>query len=199
MAVGRLWPKCYDCVSCADSNKPESHLRSSWELEGFLDELCSDLDEAMANKSPITSDNKHGTHVFFSFVLYRSPQKTDQDYRLRMLRPGDMAAWTYPCLCTVFLIIWYHPLLCLHAEGYFSEFGEISKEVLSDEVDIWRSREYGKNVLRKICHIGIQNTLFYEKQWYLVDLLPGGLQLQNRLISKSNQTCIKLYKASVFF
>lgn len=69
-------------MSRADSKKTESHLKSSWELEGVLDELLSDLDEAMANKAPITSDNKPRTHVFFFSVLYRILQKNDQDDRL---------------------------------------------------------------------------------------------------------------------
>lgn len=47
MSVGRIQPKCYDCVSRADSKTPESHLKSSCEPEGFLDELRSDLDGAL--------------------------------------------------------------------------------------------------------------------------------------------------------
>lgn len=49
MSVGRLQSKCYDCVYRADSKTPESHLKSSYEPEGFLDELRSDLDGALAD------------------------------------------------------------------------------------------------------------------------------------------------------
>lgn len=49
MSVGRLQVKCYDCGSRADSKMTESNLKSCWEPEMFLDELHSDLDEALVD------------------------------------------------------------------------------------------------------------------------------------------------------